>query len=328
MGRLSKQTTVRLNAATQRRDLRCRIAGRHNRAARSSDTLFRDSGDVDSAKPPAEIGVDVDLARRLLESQHPHVPAADVRLVDEGWDNYLFRVGPDLAMRLPRREAAVPLLVNEQRWLPELADGLGISVPVPVARGAPSDLFPCPWSLVPWIEGEPLGTRSLSSADARRMASVLRLLHRPAPPEAPVNPFRGVPLGERREAVEERLRRLGLTALGSSWRGALTAPRAERAVWIHGDLHARNVLVQDGELTGIIDWGDLAGGDPATDLACAWTLCDARSRRAFRETYRPTGPEWARAKGWATHFGSALLDSGERRHSAIGQVVVDRLGGA
>lgn len=282
---------------------------------------------MDSRHPPAEVRVDADLARSLLESQHPGFSSDELVLVDEGWDNVTFRLGPDHAVRIPRREAAVPLVLNEQRWLPVLAPWLDLAVPVPVGIGVPSPHFPWPWSVVPWIPGTTVEDVRLSADDARRLAHALRSLHRVAPSDAPANPFRGVPLGARREAVEERFGRLQLAELEPLWRQALDAAPAETAVWLHGDLHPRNVLARDGTLAGLIDWGDMTAGDAATDLACAWTLFDADARRVFLETYEPSAAETARAAGWAVHFGSALLDSGEPRHEPIGRTIVERLVG-
>jgi aminoglycoside phosphotransferase (APT) family kinase protein len=160
------------------------------------------------------------------------------------------------------------------------------------------------------------------------LATSLRRLHRPAPPDAPANPFRGVPLRSRREVVEERLDRLELRELDSPWRRALEATPGVDVAWLHGDLHPKNVLVRDGTLAGLIDWGDVTAGDPATDLACAWMLFDAYGRSAFLEAYGPSEGEHARALGWAVNFGSAMLDSGEPRHAAIGRAIIRKVCGS
>ncbi|MGD8281803.1 MAG: aminoglycoside phosphotransferase family protein [Gemmatimonadota bacterium] len=280
---------------------------------------------MDLRHPPAEVSVDADLARRLLAAQHPHLLGSDPVPVGEGWDNFIFRVGAEHALRVPRRQVGVELLLHEQRWLPEIAGWIDIAVPVPVAVGVPSELFAWPWSVVRWIEGDTAESAPLSVADAERLGGALRALHRPSPPEAPTNPFRGVPLSDRAAVVEERLARLGLRALEPVFKKALSAPPAPRAVWLHGDLHPRNVLVRDGALVGLIDWGDVTGGDPATDLVCAWTLFEPAGRESFRRRYGPTPAEWARAKGWAVHFGSALVDSGEPAHVSIGHRILEQL---
>jgi aminoglycoside phosphotransferase (APT) family kinase protein len=280
---------------------------------------------LDARHPPAEVDVDAGLVRRLLESQHPDFPSDDLVLIDEGWDNVTYRVGPDHAVRIPRREVAVQLLRNEQRWLPTVGPRVGLAVPLPVAVGAPSDDYPWPWSIVEWVPGTPAEVGSLSSDDAEALAAGLRSLHRTAPSDAPSNPFRGVPLRERREAVEPRLARLGLAEITRLWHRALEADDATGRVWLHGDLHPRNTLVRSGRLSGLIDWGDMNGGDAATDLACAWMLFGPKAREAFLEAYAPSPEQRARALGWAVNFGSALIESGEARHEAIGTVIVEQL---
>lgn len=129
--------------------------------------------------------------------------------------------------------------------------------------------------------------------------------------------------------MEERLQRLDLQGLVRPWKEAIEAPPARDRVWLHGDLHPRNVLVQDGALAGLIAWGDVTAGDVATDLACAWMLfAYARARTLFLEAYAPSEQVQARAAGWAVHFASGLIDSGEPRHVQIGLSAMRRLAGA
>ena len=283
---------------------------------------------MDLRHPPAEVHVDIDLARALLIAQHPHLMTGPLVLVDEGWDNFTYRVGFEYAVRIPRRQVAVDLLLNEQKWLPRVAPWLPVAVPLPVGLGVPSDLFPWPWSVVEWIPGTTAEKTPLELDQADLLAYTLRSLHRTAPSDAPFNPFRGVPLEARRDVVEERLTRLDLGELVVLWRHALAAAPTEDAVWLHGDLHPRNVLVRDGTLAGIIDWGDMTAGDMATDLACAWMLFDARGRSAFLDAYGPTEDERLRAMGWAVNFASALVDSGELRHTRMGHSVLRQLVGS
>jgi len=275
--------------------------------------------------PSAEVKVDAELAEALLESQYPQLLVGPLVLVDEGWDNMTYRVGSELALRLPRRKAAVALLLNEQKWLPLVAGWVSLDVPRPVAVGSPCEAFGWPWSVVEWVPGQTLDDETLSPVDARVLAKNLRLLHRPAPPDAPLNRFRGVPLVSRSGVVEDRLARLGLDALTVPWRRAVEAPCEGTRVWLHGDLHPRNVITQEGALSGLIDWGDITAGDVGTDLACAWTLLDAPARQAFRAAYDPSDAEWTRAFGWAVNLGAALVDSGEPQHARIGRTVIRRL---
>lgn len=276
---------------------------------------------------------DADTVRDLLRTECPEYAECPVLLVDGGWDNFTFRVGKRFAVRLPRREATVPLLLNEQRWLPLLAKRLPVAVPVPLHAGRPCDRFPRPWSVVPWISGVTAEDHRFATPDALLLAEALHALHRAAPEDAPANPFRGVPLEVRREAVEQRLQRLrghaGVNAerLAAIWREACSGPAETERRWLHGDLHPRNVVVRHGSLVGLIDWGDLCGGDVATDLACGWTLIDTAAARAeFLRAYGATPAMAVRAVGWAIHMGSALAESGDSRHVEIGLATLDRVG--
>jgi aminoglycoside phosphotransferase (APT) family kinase protein len=186
---------------------------------------------------------------------------------------------------------------------------VGLDVPMPVADGAPTAAYPWPWSVVRWVDGDADGGASLAAVDAPRLAEALRDLHVEAPPEAPSNPFRGVPLATRADVVEERLARLKLRELEAPWRAALAAAESTERRWLHGDLHARNVVLRGGRLVGLIDWGDLCAGDTASDLACAWTLFDApEARAAFWEAYGADPATRARARGWGIRRNSVCRD--------------------
>jgi aminoglycoside phosphotransferase (APT) family kinase protein len=159
----------------------------------------------------------------------------------------------------------------------------------------------------------------------------LRALHEPAPDEAPVNPFRGVPLAERDDVFHARFRllrdRLGAGAgrIAEIWEDACAAPPARDRRWMHGDLHPRNVIVRDGAVAGLIDWGDLNAGDVANDLACAWFLIESPEiRREFLAAYEASHSLVRRALGWAVLVGLAFVESGEPRHVAIGSAALDR----
>jgi aminoglycoside phosphotransferase (APT) family kinase protein len=240
-------------------------------------------GIMDRRHPPAEVHIDAELVAALLEQQLPHLRGGELTFVDEGWDNVTYRTGSGYAVRIPRRKVAVDLILNEQKWLPIIAPWLPIAVPRPVGIGVLSNLFPWPWSVVEWIPGATADACPLGADQAAPLARILLSLHRLAPPDAPLNPLRGVPLQERQEVVEERLQRLG-----RSWPSCGERPSKPLAR-LHGDLHPRNVLVQDGALAGIIDWGDVTAGDVATDLACTWMLFDfAHARELFLEAYAPS----------------------------------------
>ena len=289
-----------------------------------------------AATPAAEIDVTAALVRRLLVDQHPDLAALPVQPVDAGWDNAMFRLGVEWAVRLPRREMAAALIEHEQTWLPHLAPQLPVAVPAPERIGRPACGYPWRWSVLAWLPGEPADLSPLDAEEAARLADFLRALHVPAAPGAPANPFRGVPLADRRETVEARLERLAKQttcvseAVLDAWQAGLAAPAGRSACWVHGDLHARNVLVSEGALTAVIDWGDLCRGDPATDLAAVWMLLDDPDARSNAIRYYGPAPEgaWLRALGWAVSFGTVLLETGiadHPRHAQMGRDILRRI---
>jgi aminoglycoside phosphotransferase (APT) family kinase protein len=256
--------------------------------------------------PDAEVAIDEALVRALLTEQHPDLSTPALQCVGVGWDNETWRLGDDLAVRLPRRELGVALLRTEQSWLKALAPSLPLPLPVPVRTGVAGGGYPWPWSIVPWFPGTTADDRPIGPAGARRLARLLHALHVPAPPQAPHNPFRSVPLSARPSPLAG-LQRLfdgaPPAALGRVWARGLAAPVPSQRRWVHGDLHARNLVVDDGELRAVIDWGDLAGGDPAVDLSVLWTVLDPSEHSAFCEEYGPVeGDVHARARGWALAF--------------------------
>jgi aminoglycoside phosphotransferase (APT) family kinase protein len=283
-------------------------------------------------RPVADIHVDRDLVRALLAEARPDLVGEPLTLVDEGWDNVIYRAGEHYAVRLPRRESAVPLIRHEHRWLPVLAPRLTVAVPVPVHAGTPSHRFPRPWSVVRWVAGTTAEGVSIGPRDAIRLADILRALHQPSPADAPVNPFRGVSLATRDEVFRQRLAQLGgrpgvnQRRLAAIWRDACAAPVERERRWLHGDLHPRNAIVRDGRVVGLVDWGDMNGGDVANDLACAWTMLDAdAARRAFLEAYGASEAQVARARGWAALVGLACVEAGEPPYVPIGLATLARL---
>lgn len=265
--------------------------------------------------PAAEVDVDEDLVHALLAAQHSDLSPLPLRLLAHGWDNVSYRLGTDLVVRLPRREVAAVLMEHEQRWLPILAPRLPLPIPAPVRIGRPQGAYPWSWSVVPWRPGRIAASTALAdpAAEARRLGAFTAALHRPAPADAPVNPVRGGPLRERAVALEERLERLATVvdtaAVQRRWEGSVaSAPWSGPPLWLHGDLHTANLLVDDGALSAVIDFGDITGGDPATDLAVAWMLFEPDDRVTFRQACGTSDDDtWRRARGWALHFALAYL---------------------
>ena len=271
-----------------------------------------------TSTPAAEVRITESTVQRLLAAQHPDLAALPIRDAGGGWDNAMFRLGNELAARLPRRSLAVRLFEHEQRWLPVLADRLPLPVPVPLRAGEPGEGYPWRWSVVPWLPGRVAEHDPPDREQWPTWVRFLAALHVPAPADAPVNPARGVPLARRaaglepRLALVERATSVVTSVVRRAWHEGLAAELDVLPTWIHGDLHARNVLVEHGTIRGVIDWGDVTAGDRATDLASLWTvLPDLRARTAAMEALGSVSPAtWARARAWAVLFGVILLDVG------------------
>lgn len=264
--------------------------------------------------PPAELDVGEALVHRLLLEQHPDLANLPLVLVANGWDNVIYRLGERYAVRLPRRVAAVPLIHHEQRWLPELASHLPLPIPAPVRVGVPTEGYPWPWSVTPWFDGRPAAVAPPLDQDDTvvLLAAFLAALHVGAPADAPPNPFRGGPLVERDAPVRERIEQLGSIIDGAAvlrlWDAIRdTSPWPGPPVWLHGDLHTANLLVADGRLAAVIDFGDITAGDPATDLAVAWQLFDADHRQELFDRVGVDKATRVRARGWAIHLSLAYL---------------------
>lgn len=286
--------------------------------------------------PPAQIDVDVELVEVLLAQQHPNLATLPLRPCESGFDNFMFRLGESFAVRLPRSAAAARLIAHEQRWLITISDRLPVQVPVPIRVGQPGFGFPWRWSVVPWLSGSTAEAAPVAASQAPRLAAFLRALHIPAPSNVPRNAERSTPLASRADAIAERMERLALNTdvisdrVRDAWRESLAAPRDTRPTWVHGDLHARNVLTRDGMITGVIDWGDMTSGDPAIDLACLWMLLpDEAAREAARRAYGSNDDAlWLRARGWAVLFGVMLLDTGlggNARNAGMGEQILRRI---
>ncbi len=261
--------------------------------------------------------------RELLRDQHPDLAERHIAFGAQGWDNQLWRLGDNLAVRLPwKTGAADSLLMKEHAWVPMLAPQLPLPVPVPLRLGRPSDRYPRPWIITTWVPGAPadVAPATQGEATAVALAEFLTALHVPAPTEAPTGGYgRGGPLARVAVGVQQGFDSLEAVVAAVSgggrkvivdpdavriiWDDAMRAPEWEGpAVWLHGDLHPANVLTTDGVLCGIVDFGDLCAGDPALDLAAPWILLpDTAAVASFRRHYQlpAADPIWRRARGWA-----------------------------
>ncbi|MFD9002535.1 aminoglycoside phosphotransferase family protein [Streptomyces sp. NPDC059582] len=255
---------------------------------------------------PDEVDLDASLVGRLVAGQFPQWAGQPVeRLKSSGTENAMFRLGTGLVVRLPRYPGAVGDVEHEQRWLPRLAPRLPVAVPEALGRGEPNAEFAWPWSVFRWLDGHnPVaGAVEEPRPLAQDLAEFVRALRRIDPQDGPPNP-RGVPLATRdaatRSAIAQLDGRIDTGAVTALWEEALRAPsRQAPPVWAHGDLSPGNVLVAEGRLRAVIDFGTVGVGDPAVDLVVAWNLLPASARGTFRDAVGADDAEWARGRGWA-----------------------------
>jgi aminoglycoside phosphotransferase (APT) family kinase protein len=268
-----------------------------------------------------DVGTDVSLVRRLLAAQFPRWAGLVIEPVrSAGTDNALYRLGNDMVVRLPRRPRTVETLEKERQWLPRLARLLPLAVPIPLAQGMPAEDYPFSWSVYRWLEGETANIgritdpSRLASDLAQFVAALQRIDTAGGPRPGEHNFFRGVPLASRdaqtRAATVSLDGEIEIGAMTAAWEAALAAPEWQRPpVWIHGDLDARNLLVEEGRLSAVIDWGGLGVGDPACDVMVAWKVFSAETRNSFRAALSVDDATWARARGWALSLGVIALSS-------------------
>jgi len=256
------------------------------------------------------VSIDASLVRRLVATQFPQWADLPVRPVQfDGWDNRTFRLGDDLSVRLPSAEGYASQVAKEHRWLPQLAPHLPLPIPVPLALGAPAEGYPWPWSVRRWLEGEIATVAAIADRPqfARALAEFLLALQRidatGGPPAGLHNNFRGGSLavydGETQQALAALEGLIDTGAAAAVWAVALAATWRGSPVWVHGDMAAGNLLVRDGRLSAVIDFGCSGVGDPACDLTIAWTFLADESREVFRSAAAADNAMWARARGWA-----------------------------
>lgn len=292
-------------------------------------------------EPPPGIVIDANLVRRLIAAQFPQWADLPVEPVEPGgWDNRTFRLGDEMSVRLPSAAAYVTQIEKEQRWLPRLAQRLPLPIPAPLASGAPAEAYPWPWSVYRWLPGSPAVIERIAdlSSFAPSLADFLQALYRidasGGPPAGQHNFHRGGRLavydGETRAALAALGNRIDTAIAEEVWARALGSGWQCAPVWVHGDIARGNLLVEDGRLSGVIDFGSSAAGDPACDLAIAWTEFSGDSRQAFRDALRLDEETWARGRGWAL-WKALIVASGhdgnqreaERSWRVIDEVLAD-----
>lgn len=254
--------------------------------------------------------IDAALVRRLVVAQFPawaDLPITQVEL--DGVDNCTFRLGDAMTVRLPSNEGYTLQVAKEQRWLPILAPHLPLPIPVPLARGEPGDGYPFGWSVYGWLDGENATLERIDelSEFATTLADFLNTLRQIDPTDGPLpgqhNFFRGGPLdtydAETRRAIDALQGEIDGEAATVVWDAAMAATWHGTPVWFHGDIAAGNLLVRDGRLAAVIDFGTSGIGDPSCDVVISWTLLSGESREAFRDALSADSATWARGRGWA-----------------------------
>lgn len=290
-------------------------------------------GVVESLFPDGRAGIDASLVRRLLADQFPqwsNLPVTPVEV--DGWDNRTYHLGEEMTVRLPTAVGYASAVDKEHRWLPILAPSLPVAVPVPLAKGVPGAGYPFSWSIRRWLEGE---TATLDRIDALAAfaASVaefilaLQRIDATDGPQAGAHSFyRGTPPAhydnETRRALAALDGHIDTGRAAAVWNTTLEATWSGPPVWFHGDIASGNLLVREGKLAAVIDFGTSGVGDPACDLVIAWTMFSGDSREAFRSVVGQDPAMWARARGWA--LWKALIVLAEKIDTDEEQAAVHR----
>lgn len=283
-----------------------------------------------------EVTIDEPLVAALIADQFPEWAALPIRAVTPGGnDNRTFRLGDHLAVRLPSAAGYAAGIEKEQRWLPVIAQHTPLPVPAPVAIGAPGRGYPFAWSVNRWMPGETAEAGEVRDLVefADDISGFLRALQTVPTQGAPLagehSFWRGAGLehydDETRRAIKtlgdriDDARALALweEALGATWRGD--------PVWFHGDVSSGNLLVNDGRLSGVIDFGTSGVGDPACDCYIAWTFLSSEARRAFRLGFGADEGMWARGRGWALWKGLITAESMMKDEPSWGIRVVEEI---
>jgi aminoglycoside phosphotransferase (APT) family kinase protein len=255
-------------------------------------------------------GIDAALVKRLVAAQFPQWSDLPVTPVEvEGWDNRTYRLGDDMTARLPTAAGYVPAVAKENRWLPRLAPELPVAVPPILGQGVPGEGYPFPWSIRGWLDGQTSDPERIDdmSQFAMAVAEFILALQRCDPTDGPLagehSFWRGAPPGhydeETRRCLAVLAGRVDTIRAAAVWDAALAATWDAAPVWFHGDISRGNLLVADGKLTAVIDFGTSGVGDPACDLVISWTMFSGESRDAFRQAVGQDEATWARARGWA-----------------------------
>jgi aminoglycoside phosphotransferase (APT) family kinase protein len=277
------------------------------------------------------MSIDETLVRRIVSEQFPQWANLPVRMIERsGWDNRTFHLGEDMSVRIPSDNAYAPQVEKEHLWLPTLAPQLPLPIPCPIAMGQPTEGLPWRWSIYRWLPGDAAAYAQIEDQErfARDLGAFISIFHRldasAGPPAGAHNFLRGAPPsvydGETLRAIELLAEKIDGDRAVSIWENACRSCWSRPPVWVHGDISAGNLLVQDGRLSAVIDFGSLGVGDPACDLTIAWTFFHGASRAAFRKSLALDDDTWARARGWAL-WKALVVTAGMSGADAAGQTL-------
>lgn len=268
------------------------------------------SGVPDLGPTPQRITVEPNQVRRLVHEQCPQWATLPVAPVENGgWDNWTFHLGGSMLLRLPSAQEYSLAVEKEHRWLPVLAPHLPRPIPVPLVKGGPGAGYPFSWSVYEWIDGVPASFDTVVdpigfAEDVADFVAALQGIDATGGPQpGRHNWFRGATLrtfdAQTHSALADLDGHIDSELALEIWTRALESQWDGVDVWFHGDLAQGNILLDGGHLSAVIDFGTCGVGDPACDLAIAWTLLSAEGRGAFRERLSVDDELWARGRGWA-----------------------------
>lgn len=249
------------------------------------------------------------LVRRLIDKQFPQWANLAIKPVESsGWDNRTFHLGEQLSVRLPSGAEYSAQVEREQHWLPILGPLLPLKIPVPIAMGKPDEGYPWHWSIYKWLAGETASYERISNLNqfAKALANFLAAFQQCDTTDGPLpgahNFYRGGAIANydagTRQAIEILGNKIDIKTVTDVWNTALASTWNQSPVWVHGDIAVGNLLVDNSELTAVIDFGQLCIGDPACDLAIAWTFFNKESRDTFRKALLLDNATWERGRGW------------------------------
>ncbi|SFC84953.1 aminoglycoside phosphotransferase family protein [Bacillus sp. UNCCL81] len=274
------------------------------------------------------VSINVELVKQLINEQFPIWSQLEIKPVElSGNDNRTFHLGDKMSVRLPSAECYVPQVEKEHKWLPILTNKLSLPVSKPLAKGSPSKSYPWPWTINEWIDGESLNKENISdlSQFAKELGQFLKEFQSIDAHGGPIagkhNFFRGGNLAvydqETKDSIDQTKAIFNKDLLTEIWETALSSKWEYEPVWVHGDIAPGNLLVKNGKLCAVIDFGILGVGDPSCDAVMAWTFFDTDSRNVFKNVLNFDENTWNRARGWALWKALITFNANKENTSSI-----------